>query len=145
MKSLYSSLELGSSSYFLTRIIWKIMCSIRGKVFCVGSLLGSRLLTRILILAIVGVSWAFPTSIRQTLLSWHGSFVGKRCKKALMAAPFSLFWTIWLERSRIVFDNKAILVHRMKTSFLCNLWSWTNLCIVDRPASLLVFFNLARL
>ena len=29
-----------------------------------------------LFLAIVGVQWVFPLSMRGTLLSWHGSFVG---------------------------------------------------------------------
>ena len=39
-----------------------------------------------LLLAIFGVSWVFPHTV-ETLLSWHGSFVGKRRKKAWMAAP----------------------------------------------------------
>ena len=31
-----------------------------------------------LLLAIFGVNWVFPKSIRETLLSWRGSFMGKR-------------------------------------------------------------------
>ena len=38
-----------------------------------------------LLLAIVGFSWVFPLSVRETLLSWHASFVGKKQKKVLMA------------------------------------------------------------
>ena len=37
-----------------------------------------------LFLAIVGVNWVFPLSVRETLLSWGGgSFVGKKRKKSL--------------------------------------------------------------
>ena len=41
-----------------------------------------------------------------------------------------------------MFDNKFLLVNRMKSSFLCNLWSWSNLYIEDRANSLLDFFDL---
>ena len=44
-----------------------------------------------LLLAIVGFSWVFPLSVKETLLSWRGSFVGKKHKKAWMAAPFAFF------------------------------------------------------
>ena len=36
-----------------------------------------------LLLAIFGVSWVFPLFVKETRLSWHGSFVGKRRKKGL--------------------------------------------------------------
>ena len=44
-----------------------------------------------LLLAIFGVSWVFPLSLKENLLSWHGSFVGKRRKKAWMVAPLCIF------------------------------------------------------
>ena len=44
-----------------------------------------------LLLAIYGVSWLFLLFVKETLLSWQGSFVGKRCKKAWMAAPLCIF------------------------------------------------------
>ena len=40
-----------------------------------------------LLLVLVGVSWVFPKSIRETLLSWCGTFVGKRHKKAWITTP----------------------------------------------------------
>ena len=92
-------------------------------------------------LTIVGVSWVSHLFARETLLTWHCSFVGNWCKKAWMAAPLDIFWTIWCERNRIVFDNGAISIHWMKSSCLCNLYSWTNLYIIDRPRSLVDFFN----
>ena len=80
-----------------------------------------------LLLVLVGVSWVFPKLVRETLLSWCGTFVGKRRKKAWMTAPLCFFWTIWLERNGIASNNKEFSMQRMKSSFVCNLWSWTNL------------------
>ena len=40
-----------------------------------------------MLLAIFGVTYVFPLTVKETLLSWHGSFVGKQCKKAWMAGP----------------------------------------------------------
>lgn len=57
----------------------------------------------------------------------------KRCKKAWMEAPFFIFWTLWLERNGIAFDNEDISVHRMISYFPCNFVSWKNLYIVERP------------
>ena len=44
-----------------------------------------------LLLAIFGVSRVFPKSVRETLVSWQGSCVGKNRKKAWMAVPLTLF------------------------------------------------------
>ena len=90
-----------------------------------------------LLLAIVGVNWVFSLTVREALLSWSGSFVGKKCKIALMAAPLVIFWTIWRERNNIVFDNIVFSAQRMKSSFLYNFWSWTYLYIMDKPSSLM--------
>ena len=40
-----------------------------------------------LILALFNVQWVMPFSIKDTFLSWRGSFVGKKRKKAWRAAP----------------------------------------------------------
>ena len=33
-----------------------------------------------IVLAIFGVQWVFPESVKEVLLSWRGSFVGKKRK-----------------------------------------------------------------
>ena len=52
-----------------------------------------------------GVNCVLPLSARDTLLGWFVSFVGKKRRKAWLAAPLCLFRTIWKERIRIAFDK----------------------------------------
>ena len=40
-----------------------------------------------------------------------------------------------------LFINKDFSAQRMKTSFICNLWSWSNVYIVERPRSLVDFLT----
>ena len=94
-----------------------------------------------LLLAIFGFSWVFPLFVKESLLTWHGSFVGKRRKKAWMTAPLCIFWTIWRERNRLVFEDVIISINRMKSTVLCNLWSSVNLHSVERPRSLVDFLT----
>ena len=42
-----------------------------------------------LLLAIFGISWVFPLFVKEILVSWEGSFVGKRRRKAWMTTLFS--------------------------------------------------------
>ena len=44
-----------------------------------------------LIFALFGIQWVLSCSIREVLLSWHGSFVGKKGKKAWKATPLCIF------------------------------------------------------
>ena len=85
-----------------------------------------------LLLDIYGVSWVFPLSVKETLLSWQGLFVGKRGKKAWMAAPLCIFRTLWRERNRFVFEGVDISINRMKSTFLSNLYGLGLICIVWR-------------
>ena len=51
-----------------------------------------------LLFSIFGVSWVFPLRIRETLLGWNGSFVGKKQFNVWKVAPLCIFWSIWRER-----------------------------------------------
>ena len=35
-----------------------------------------------LLIVLFGVTWVLPFMVRETLLGWHGSFMGKKHKKA---------------------------------------------------------------
>ena len=45
-----------------------------------------------------------------------------------------------MERNRIAFDNEDFSIHRLKNSFVCNLWLWTKSVVNEGPLPLLSFF-----
>ena len=94
-----------------------------------------------LLLAITDFNWVFPSTVCQLLLSWQGASVGKKRKRVWMAAPLCIFWTLWMERNRVVFENEVPSVHRMKTFFVFSLWSWAKLYSVDNLNSLVGFLS----
>ena len=57
-----------------------------------------------------GVPWVLPSSVRKTLLSWHGSFVGKKHKKVWRVAPLYIFWTVWKARNKLAFKDNVLLI-----------------------------------
>ena len=63
----------------------------------------------------------------------------KNEKKIWMAAPLCLFWTLWWERNRVVFDNRVTNTQKIKSNFLSNLWNWTNLYSVVSTNSFVDF------
>ena len=54
-----------------------------------------------------GVAWVFPSSIRQALEGWKGSFVGKRRKGVQRATSLCLLWTIWNVRNGVAFKMRS--------------------------------------
>ena len=95
-----------------------------------------------LLLSVVGTRWVFSQSVLYTLLAWQGAAVGKKCKKIWMAVPLCLFWTLWCEINKVVFENEVNYVHRIKANFVTNLWTWANLYSVDNMNSVLDFLTL---
>lgn len=75
------------------------------------------------------------SSVRETLLGWGGSFVGRKRKRGgaqLLCASFGQFE----RRDRRSYKNKKLSDQILKSLFLCNLLSWTKLYIVEGPMSL---------
>ena len=48
----------------------------------------------VLLLSLFGVSWVFPSSVKETLLGWRGSFVAKQHKAVWQEGPLCLFWSV---------------------------------------------------
>ena len=67
--------------------------------------------------------------------------MGKQCKTIWMTAPLCLFWTLWRERNRVVFENGVTFAQRIKANFLSNLWTQANLYSFDNTNSLLDFLT----
>ena len=79
--------------------------------------------------------------MKEVLLGWHGLFVGRKRVKVWRAAPLCFFWIVWKERNGVAFEDEDLSIKRMKYSFVCNLWSWSKLCIDEGPNSLINFFE----
>ncbi|WJZ83602.1 hypothetical protein VitviT2T_003270 [Vitis vinifera] len=92
-------------------------------------------------LAIFGVQWVFPESVIEVLLSWRGSFVGKKRKKIWNSIPVCIFWTVWKERNRLAFRGGSLDIQKFKNSFVCNLWSWVRVYNGEETYSLLGFLE----
>ena len=87
------------------------------------------------------VLWVVLSSVRETLLSWNGSFVGKKCKKVWRMGPFCIFWTVWKARNIHTFEDDVLSIQRLKGSFVYLLWSETNLFIKDGSSMLINFID----
>ena len=53
----------------------------------------------------------------ETLFGWHGSLVGKKHKNVWRTTPF-IFWIVWKERNRRLFENRELFNQRLKYSCL---------------------------
>ena len=92
-------------------------------------------------LVIFGVQWVFPESVIEVLLSWRGSFVGKKRKNTWNSIPLCIFWTVWKERNRLAFRGGSLDIQKFKNFFVCNLWSWARVYIGEDTYSLLGFLE----
>ena len=60
----------------------------------------------------------FLFSVKETLLGWRDSFVGKKRKVVWQVGPLCLFWVIWKARNRIAFEDSVLSIQRLKASFV---------------------------
>ena len=94
-----------------------------------------------LLLSLFGVPWVFPSSVKETLLGWRGSFVGKKRKAVWQVGLLCLFWVIWKARNNIAFEESVLSIQRLKASFVYLLWSETKLWIKSGPSTLIYFID----
>ena len=57
-----------------------------------------------LLFSFFGVSWVFSLLVKETLIGWRGSFMGKKRKVAWIIGPLCLFWVMWKARN-FMLDN----------------------------------------
>ena len=47
-----------------------------------------------IVFSLVGISWVFPKMVKEAIIRWKGSFLGKKLRKFLKSVPLCIFWTI---------------------------------------------------
>ena len=68
--------------------------------------------------------------------------MGKKHKKVWRAVPLCLFCGQFGAKGiDTAFDNEIFSAHRMKCSFICSLWSLSNVYSRDRDRSLIDFLT----
>ena len=82
-----------------------------------------------------------PTTVKELLLGWNGTFVGKKRKGVWRASPLCLFWMVWKARNKVAFEEEELSIQRLKLSFVYFLWSETKLPIKDGPPTLVDFVD----
>ena len=83
----------------------------------------------------------FLLSVKETVIGWRGSFVGKKRKVAWLMGPLCLFWVIWKARNSIAFEDGVLSIQKLKFFFVYLLWSETKLWIKDGPLTLIDFIE----
>ena len=80
-------------------------------------------------------------SVRETLLGWKGSFVGKKHRAVWNASPLCLFWSVWKARNIIAFEGGVLSMQRrmqkLKVFFVYLLWLESKLFIKCGPSMLI--------
>ena len=67
--------------------------------------------------------------------------MGRKRKKIWNSIPLCIFWTVWKECNRIAFREGSLAIHRLKNSFVYNMWRWNRLYLGDEASSLLGFLK----
>ena len=78
-----------------------------------------------LLFFIFGINWVLHSSVQEIMAGWRRPFAKKKAKKIWLAAPILLFWCIWRERNKAVFDGGGPSTQKLKNAFVHTLWSWT--------------------
>ena len=83
----------------------------------------------------------FPSSVRETLLGWNRSFVGKKRKAVWQLGPLCLFWSAWKARNIIAFEDSVLSIQKLKASFVYLLLLETKLFIKGGLLTLIDFID----
>ena len=77
------------------------------------------------LLTSVGVAWVPPWLIKDWFFGWNNFPLRKSERKAWRAAPFCLFWAIWKEMNRVVFEIEEFSLNKLRSAFVYSFCSST--------------------
>ena len=79
------------------------------------------------LISLLRMVWACPFLAKDIILELATFSIRKKARKIWKATPPNLFWAIWKERNRIIFENKGFSSSRLKQSFNNSLSNWAGL------------------
>ena len=88
-----------------------------------------------------GVVWVLPESVRNLLLEWKIKGLGKKRSVVWKMAPICLFWCIWGERNRRIFQEEEMSDMSLRKLFFRSLLEWSQQ-FLDLDLDYLSFRNL---
>ena len=80
------------------------------------------------LLSAFGASWTCPLLVKDLLQRWLHFLVRKKAKSIWRVAPLILFWAIWKERNRDIFEDDTFSTLRLKLSVIRSFFTWAG-CI----------------
>ena len=72
----------------------------------------------------LGLHWVVESTGKYQLLAWEGFFGRKAKNRGFSVIPHAIFWILWTERNRRVFDGVETLMEQLKDKWLKILFVW---------------------
>jgi hypothetical protein len=79
-----------------------------------------------------GILWVMPKDLTDLLFGWH-NWLGKAHSRIWNLIPSCLFWTIWRERNRRVFDDVECTDFQLLEFFSNSLFDWLQYGVIHAP------------
>jgi len=88
----------------------------------------------------LGLCWVMPSYVSHQLSMWEG-FLGRRAKiKVFQSIPHAIFWLLWMERNRGVYEGTETSLEWLNDEWLKTLFVWEEEVFVPRRWKLLILW-----
>ena len=66
----------------------------------------------------MGISWTMPRRVSDVLKCWNSDTNPSNKKERWKIVPACIWWTVWGERNKVCFEDKAISIQKLKLKCL---------------------------